>query len=133
MFINFKKEFFIFVVLFLLLIFFSCTVFANDMDLNLQIRMDEDGLISIKEENQSGEAWNELIERYKGFIVGVAGVGAITMVALFIINFIKLGTVAGSHPMIRRNAIVGLICTGIATAMLGSVSLITYITYFALK
>lgn len=110
----------------------SYLIADNNLDMDLKITLKKDGLVSIKEKDQSGEAWSEFIENYKGFIVGFSAFGAVTMVLLFISHFIRLGASAG-NPSGRSRALMGILFTGIATALLGSVSLITYITYYALN
>lgn len=110
----------------------SITSLAETLDTDLKITLDESGLIKIKEKDESGKAWSELIERYKGFIVGVSGVGAVSMILLFIIQFLRLGASAG-NPQERKKALIGVLWTGISAAMLGAVSLITYIAYYALN
>lgn len=79
----------------------------------------------------SDSAWKKLLDKYRNLITGVAAIGAVTMVGLFIVNFLKLGASA-SNPQARSNAITGCIWTGIAAACLGSVAVITGIFYRAL-
>lgn len=74
--------------------------------------------------------WGTLLSKYKGFITGIAAVGAVTMVVLFIIQFLKLGASAG-NPSARSQALVGVLWTGIAAAGLGAVAIITGIFYNA--
>lgn len=76
----------------------------------------------------NGKAWQTLLTKYKGFITGVAAVAAVTMLILFIIQFMKLGASAG-NPSARAQAIVGVLWTGIATAGLGAAAIITAIFY----
>lgn len=85
--------------------------------------------LTIKSQADSG-AWGTLITKYKGFITGIAAVGAVTMVVLFIMQFLKLGASAG-NPQARSQALVGVLWTGIAAAGLGAVALITGIFYNA--
>lgn len=79
----------------------------------------------------SADAWTAFLNKYKGFITGVAGIGAITMIVLFIIQFIKLGASAG-NPQARSQALVGVLWTGIAAAGLGAVTLIVGFFYNAI-
>lgn len=80
----------------------------------------------------SGSAWTQFLSKYKGFIVGVSGIGAISMIAFFIYNFMKLGAVS-TNPSERAKVLQGLIWSGIASAGLGSVSIIVGFFYGALK
>lgn len=76
----------------------------------------------------SAEAWKSFIEKYRNFIVGIAGIGAVTMIVLFIIQFLKLGASAG-NPQARSQALVGVLWTGIAAAGLGAVTIIVGFFY----
>lgn len=76
-------------------------------------------------------AWNNLFKRYKNFIVGISGIGAITMVVLFIIQFMKLGASAG-NPNARSAALSGVLWTGIAAAGLGAASILVGFFYNAI-
>lgn len=81
--------------------------------------------------NQS-QVFRHVINKYKNVITFFAGIAAITMVGIFIFTFMKLGATAG-NPMERQKCITGLITTGIAAALLGSISLVVGIFYGALK
>lgn len=76
----------------------------------------------------SAKAWEEFIAKYRNFITGVAGIGAVTMIVLFIIQFMKLGASAG-NPQARSQALVGVLWTGIAAAGLGAVTIIVGFFY----
>lgn len=78
----------------------------------------------------SASAWEDFIGKYRNFITGIAGIGAVTMVVLFIIQFIKLGASAG-NPQARSQALVGVLWTGIAAAGLGAVTIIVGFFYNA--
>ena len=75
--------------------------------------------------------WNHIFAKYKNVIVGISGIGAITMMALFIIQFMKLGASAG-NPQARSQALTGVLWTGIAAALLGAVSIIAGFFYNAI-
>lgn len=76
---------------------------------------------------EDGTAWGTFITKYRGFITGVSGIGAVTMLGVFIVNFIKLGTYSTSNK--RSDIITGLIWSGIATAGLGAVAFIVGFFY----
>lgn len=78
----------------------------------------------------SADAWNEFISKYRNFIVGIAGIGAVTMIVIFIFQFLKLGASAG-NPQARSQALVGCLWSGIAAAGLGAVTLIVGFFYNA--
>jgi hypothetical protein len=72
--------------------------------------------------NSQDTAWTKVFTEYKGVIMGVSGIATLTMVILFIINFIKLGKSA-DNPNTRSQALGGLLWTGIAAAGAGGVTL----------
>ena len=76
-------------------------------------------------------AWNSLFGRIKGIIVGLTGVGTLAMIVLFIIQFMKLGSSAG-NPQARSQALTGVLWTGVAAALLGSVTIIVGFFYNAI-
>jgi|HigsolmetaAR206D_1030411.scaffolds.fasta_scaffold00003_165 hypothetical protein len=78
-----------------------------------------------------GSAWTKLIAKYRFFIAGVSGVGAVSMILFFIINFMKLGATS-ANPSERSRVIVGLVFSGLAAAGLGAVTFIVGIFFNAL-
>lgn len=78
----------------------------------------------------SAGAWNDFIQKYKNFIVGIAGIGAVTMIVLFIFQFLRLGASSG-NPQARNQALVGLLWTGVAAAGLGAVTIFVGFFYNA--
>ena len=74
--------------------------------------------------------WNQFFAKYKSVIVGISGIGAITFIALFMFQFMKLGASAG-NPQARSQALTGCLWTGIAAAALGAVSIIAGFFYNA--
>lgn len=78
-----------------------------------------------------GSAWTKLISKYRFFIAGVSGIGAVSMILFFIINFVKLGATS-SNPQERSRAIMGLVFSGLAAAGLGAVTFIVGIFFNAL-
>lgn len=69
-----------------------------------------------------------LIE-YRRIIIGVLGCATLAMILMFILNFIKLGTAAADNPQARKKVMGSLMATGMATAGLGSVSLLVGLFY----
>lgn len=82
--------------------------------------------------NSMNGSFSKIIDKYKTVITFVSAIGAVTMVAIFIINFMKLGTTSG-NPTERSKCITGLIWSGLAAAGLGSVALIVGIFYGVLR
>ena len=96
-----------------------------------ETRVDDEGNLTLSSNQEDGSmegAWNHFIRQYKNFITGLSGIGALTMLLFFIINFSKLGTHA-SNPNERQRIIGTLIFTGVSTACLGALSLIVGIFY----
>lgn len=71
-----------------------------------------------------GAAWTEVMVKYRVFIVGCTGAATLTLLLIWLYLFTKMGTSA-SNPMERRKASQSLVLCGIATALLGSVTLFT--------
>lgn len=82
--------------------------------------------------NNMDNAFSKIINKYKTVITFVSAVGAVTMIAIFILNFMKLGTTSG-NPTERSKCIGALIWSGLAAAGLGSVALVVGIFYGALR
>lgn len=82
--------------------------------------------------SSSSSAMNAFISKYKTVIVGISGLGAVSMIAFFIFNFLKLGSVA-TNPSERSKVLTGLIWSGLAAAGLGAVSIIVGFFYNVLK
>lgn len=99
------------------------------------VSIQPDGTINIKgagfDQAKGGNAWGQIIGKYRTFIAGVSGIAAITMVVIFIFQFLKLGASAG-NPQARSQALVGCLWSGIAAAGLGAVTLIVGLFYHAL-
>lgn len=105
---------------------------------DMQVQVTNDGELKITggsgmtTEGTSGTAWTNFIAKYRSFIVGISGVGAVTMILFFIMHFLKLGA-AGDNPQQRQAALQGLIWSGVAAAALGSVTIIVGFFYSALR
>ena len=82
--------------------------------------------------NSMNDSFSKIIDKYKTAITFVSAIGAVTMIAVFIINFMKLGTTSG-NPTERSKCITALIWSGLAAAGLGSVALVVGIFYGALR
>lgn len=98
------------------------------VDANGQLVLEGAGM----EYDDSASAMSAFLEKYRTLVVGISGVGAISMIAFFIFNFLKLGSVA-TNPSERAKVLTGLIWSGLAAAGLGAVSLIVGFFYNSLK
>jgi len=113
----------------------ATTVVKNNDPNSVEVKIDPStGKLSVSgggfTNGGSAKAWEDFIGKYRNFITGIAGIGAVTMVVLFIIQFLKLGASAG-NPQARSQALVGVLWTGIAAAGLGAVTLIVGFFYNA--
>ena len=98
----------------------------------VDVGMRDDGTLEIDGiTSDDTSAWNQLFDRFKGVIVGLTGVGTLVMIVLFIVQFMKLGSSAG-NPQARSQALTGVLWTGVAAALLGSVTIIVGFFYNAL-
>ena len=82
--------------------------------------------------NSTQATFGKIMDKYKAVITFVSGIATVTMVAIFILNFMKLGSTA-TNPTERQKVLTGLIWSGIAAALLGSVTLIVGVFYGMLK
>lgn len=74
------------------------------------------------------QAWKELIDEYRVILAGIAGVGALTSVLVFIIHMINLASPT-ANPKHRRKCLNGIIISGICTALLGGITIILTLFY----
>jgi hypothetical protein len=114
----------------------SSTVSASDIsDVNVSVATDKNGKTSLSVSGMSGDSdktWNTIFIKYHSVIIGLSGIAALTFLALFIINLMKVGASAG-NPTARSSAIMGCLWTGIAMAGCGSVTIICSIFWNALQ
>jgi len=73
-----------------------------------------------------------IISKYKTVAVALTGVLTITMLIFMLLQFTKLGA-AGDNEMARRKAIMGILTTGIATALLGGSTVVIGFFWNAIK
>lgn len=101
----------------------------------VNVEMDSNGNIILEGNgvnfgDDSSSSWNEIFRRYRSIIIGLSGFATLTMLAAFIFLFTKLGTTSGNESE-RRKVITGILFTGIATALLGSVTIVMGFFYNA--
>lgn len=86
----------------------------------------DDGTINdnseVAQQNTDG-SFTTVITKYKSIAVAIMGILTITMLIFMLIQFTKLGA-AGDNEMARKKAIMGILTTGIATALLGGATII---------
>jgi len=128
-----RKTVFLALLLFVFLfsvVFPTQMVFASSGDIKVEVDGSGGLTVDMGQFSSHEKAWNQFLEKYRNFIIGISGVGAVTMVALFIKQFIKLGSCA-DNPMERSRALQGVLWTGVAAAALGAVAIITGFFYHA--
>lgn len=95
---------------------------------------DKGELTGLNSNNEKGvqSTFSTIFQKYRLVIAGVSGVVALSMLLFFIVQAFRLGNSA-HNPSERQKAMTGLIWTGIATALLGSISLFVGLFYNMLK
>lgn len=68
----------------------------------------------------------------KAIALGFTGIATLIMLVCMIIQFLKLGA-AGDNEMSRKRATMGILTTGIATALLGGATVVVGFFWGALK
>lgn len=90
---------------------------------NTDIVVNEGRVVVTGVDGDDQSAWNLIYSKYRGVIVGIAGLGAITCVLAFVIFFIKMGASSG-NPSERSKCLTMLLFTGAGAAGLGAVSIV---------
>lgn len=130
----------IFIFLSAIFLMFSFTPFvayakeSNDPS-QVKVEVDEQGGLTIDgggfTNGGTGQAWKDFIGKYRFFITGIAGIATVTMILIFIFQFLKLGASAG-NPTARTQALIGILWSGVAAAALGAVTIIVGFFYNSL-
>lgn len=100
----------------------------SSIDSDVEVEMADNGVLNIK------GADSDVSDGFKAFLQFIrllSGGGALVMLMVFILNFIKLGA-AGTNSKARADAISALIWSGIATACL-SMSTVVFFFFFKMK
>lgn len=131
------KRIFLFIIIFACLLTLCSGVVAQAASVGVvdgEITID-DGKVTLKGpsniSNQE-DAMAQVITKYKDVILFVSGILAATSVVVFIVYFLKLGTIS-SNPRDRKEALTGLLISGVSAALMGSVTLIVGVFYGLLK
>lgn len=90
-----------------------------------------DSSSDVAQKNTDG-GFSTVITKYKSIAVALMGILTITMLIFMLIQFTKLGA-AGDNEMARKKAIMGILTTGIATALLGGATLVVGFFWGALN
>ena len=126
-----KKCVLIVLLLVVALNLFSPIVYAQNVNVNDGSLTVQDGKVTLggpQNITNDTEAKATVIQKYKGIITFVSGIITVTMVAVFIIQFLKLGMMP-SNPRERKEIITGLLISGVSAALLGSITLFVGVFY----
>ena len=74
------------------------------------------------------EKWEALMMEYRIILAGIAGIGALTSILVFIYHMIQLGAVH-AHPIQRHFIMRNLLISAVCTAGLGGLSLFLTLFY----
>lgn len=77
---------------------------------------------TVQKGSNDESTFSGVIKKYKSICTYILAIVTITMIIFMIIQFTKLGA-AGDNQMARKQAIGGILTTGIATALLGSLTI----------
>lgn len=101
-------------MLFMLVASFGMSIKANAVfDNNFDVSWGSNTSNITGSANSMDDSFTKIIDKYKTVITFVSAIGAVTMVAIFILNFMKLGTTSG-NPAERSKCITALIWSGLA-------------------
>lgn len=138
------KYYFIFFILLLLLglntISVSATMGLSPEQANpnnenfgatVDVYQDDEGRLTVdtsskSEKNSLAGWWNKILKPYKVAITAIVGLATLTMLLAFVKLCIRLAS-CESHPLLREQTIRGMLLSGIACALLGSLT-----TYLAI-
>lgn len=124
-----KKSLNIFLIIITLIMFF---ISIRPMETEATVEVSNGKIVLNTGYNTQNDAFEHIIEQYKTIISFFSAIAAVTMVGIFIYLFTKLGMTAG-NPMERQKCITGLIISGVAAALLGSISLFVGLFYGIFK
>ena len=98
---------------------------GNHLDFWSSMNVTDDGTFDPGVANDSDATieGDGILSKYKGVIALFCGILTITAFAFMIFCFTKL-SVAGSNDMARRNAIRGILTSGIGIALMGSATIL---------
>lgn len=71
----------------------------------------------------TSQGFTTVMTQYRTIAVAITGILTITMLIFMLIQFTKLGA-SGDNEMARKKAIMGILTTGIATALLGGATIV---------
>lgn len=73
--------------------------------------------------SDANDSQKTVISQYKTIATTITGILTITMIIFMIIQITKLGA-AGDNEVARKKAIMGILTTGIATALFGGLTIV---------
>ena len=132
------KQVLLFVLLLVPILSFAMPVHAIDYD-NIKVEIGSDSQIIVKNANgiQSTDtkkqtaAMEKKYNKYFTVIAFITAIATITMIGIFIKHCVKFSALGTEHWMVRRNCMIGMLWSGVATALLGSATFVLAIFYNA--
>ena len=108
---------------------FELTNTGDDGKINITSgKTDLNGNDFLDEKVSRGFVWNQLLNRYKILVVGFLGFATITLVAITMFLFTRLGATSG-NPKLRTEVMMGIGICVLCSALLGSATVIFSYTY----
>ena len=113
-------------VVFVLLLCFSISAPAFAGDSHVRVTVGGDGTVNVLPSTYANarDPFGSMFSNYKTIANAILGICGITAIIFFLINIVRLGSVAGSNEMLRRRAIVGLLFSGLALTLLGGLTIV---------
>lgn len=125
---------FAFIISLLIFSLFSCNKVkafsSTDFDVNSDGEITKIGNLS--KDSTTNDGFKTVIDKYKQAIVGIGSFATVTMMLFCILNITKVAA-AATNPTARSQAITGVVWTGVAVALLGSVTIWFGFFYNALR
>ena len=110
----------------------GCTSIQTSAIVNVEIKNGEVKLESEDGVKDSKTGYAKIIDRYKSFITFAGGIATMSFILIFMKHFIELGAKA-NNPMERRQIAGGLLWSGLAAALLGSITFVFSLAYSVFK
>ena len=99
---------------------------SSNFSADVEIYENEDGQVTVAtlESNQKTLAqwWNTVLGPYQVAVLALVGIATMTMILVFVKLCLRLAA-CESHPLLRERTIRGMLLSGIACALLGSLTI----------
>lgn len=98
----------------------------------MEIEVNTKDETALTDQSNLADSFTDIFIKYGKTITWATGIATITLVIIWIIQCVKLAFMAPEHWMLRRQTTMSLLWIGIATALMGSTTLILSIFQYAL-